>query len=432
MKTRTILFYFILFLICICSTPFMVFAEEASAAANNRNVTTQAKYDSLSESVPGYIMLEAKGSSMISKDALDFLEDKVNRAMVYSSMLKPLSLNKWLIGKYGTTKAKNGQEFISVLAGENYPCLIYGVCQPYLFKTSDGFAITLSFYRFSDGGFPITVLRKLNDLDEVEETVTAMINEYNKILESKSDKLFTKKKIIIKPFTLEGRKYIGQTSGEFDYIPSTFIEQDGVTIHATDDFFSRILAYSLYATQMVKSVSCHDLEQYVNNEYSTYEYADYYIEGRIQLTDQINIYHISLVDARTNKQIKNVKFFSSDFSINGIWEVCNNIVYSLADGIFGKDNYGVCPDINIPGQGMYLNNILIGWDIYTKAILPKGKHIIYTGDYLKQDSTVIITNKNKKVDINGNVYRSFFVYLDDRNWIFRGKDGERIWNLLEK
>ena len=81
---------------------------------------------------------------------------------------------------------------------------------------------------------------------------------------------------------------------------------------------------------------------------------------------------------------------------------------------------------------MFLNNVFIGWDNLSKFILPKGKHIIYTGDYFNPDLTYEVTNKNKAKDINGNVYRSFFLYLDERNWLFRGKDGERVWNLLEK
>lgn len=432
MKTCIKLFYFILFSICICSTPFAKGAEDLLSFAPKENESIQSKYDSIPETVPGYIMLEAQGSSMIAHETLEAVSDKIYRAMIATEKMKPVLMNKWLSDQYGTVKAKNSKDFIYTLSNENYPCLIQGACQPYLFETSDGFAISISLYRFSDGGYPITVIRKMKKLSEISTAVNAMCNEFLSIVENNSDKLFAKKKIIIKPFVLEGRKYIGQTSGEFDYIPSTFIEQDGVIIHAEDDFFSRILSYSMYTTQMIQPISCLELQKYVSADYLNFDYSDYYIEGRIQLTDQINIYHISLFDSKTKKELKHVKFFSSDFSITGIWEVCNNIVYSLADNIFGKDNYGICPDIEIPGQGMYLNNMLIGWDSFKKGILPKGKHIIYTGDYFKQDANAVITNKNKKVDINGNLYRSFFIYLDDRNWIFRGKDGERIWNLLEK
>ena len=196
--------------------------------------------------------------------------------------------------------------------------------------------------------------------------------------------------------------------------------------------FSRLFSYLLYTTEMVQAVSAIDLNQYVNTEYNTYEYADYVISGRVQLTDQINIFHISLHDAKTNKLIKEVKFFNPDFSMAGLWDSYHNIIYSLADSIFGEDQYGVGPDIKTPGQGLFINNIFLGWDRLEKCVLPKGKHFIYTGDYLKPDSSVSVKDKSKTTDINGNLYRSFFLFLDDRNWIFRGKDGERVWKLLEK
>ena len=132
--------------------------------------------------------------------------------------------------------------------------------------------------------------------------------------ESKNFENGNKIKVIVKPFTLESRTYIGHSKGEFDYISASFIEQDGIIIKGEDDFFSRLFSYSLYTTEMVKSVSCLDLNQYVNSKYNSYGYADFVIEGRIQLTDQINIYHISLKEASCDKIIKEVKYFSSDFS----------------------------------------------------------------------------------------------------------------------
>lgn len=179
-------------------------------------------------------------------------------------------------------------------------------------------------------------------------------------------------------------------------------------------------------------MSTLNMNEYVEKDYKNLDFADFYIEGRIQLTDQINIYYIDLADARTGKKLKSVKFFSSDFSITGIWDASRNIIFSLADYIFGKDNYGVAPDITAPGEGFFLNNMYMGWDKLEKCVLPKGKHIIYTGDYYKAYSSAEIKNKNKSSDIKGDTYRSFFLYLDERNWLFKGKEGERVWNLMEK
>lgn len=395
-------------------------------------INIQEKYNSLSDVVPSYIMLHAEGSSSVSQELLEVIQDKICKAMVNTERMKPVLLDKWLIGKYGLTKEKNINKFISNLSEERYACHVVGVCCPYVIECSEGYVLIISFYRFSDGGYPITVLRKIPSLNFCTKAIDAMVSEFLRIDESGSDKLYKKQKIVVKPFTLECRKYLGQEKGEFDYIPSTFIEQDGIIIRSTDDIFSRLFEYSLNSTQMLQAMSILNMNDYVEKEYKNIDFADYYIEGRVQLTDQINIYYVSLFDAKTKKEIKNVKFFSSDFSVSGIWDANRNIIFSLAEVLFGTGNYGVAPDMITPGQGLFLNNIYMGWDKLEKCVLPKGKHIIYTGDYYNADATVEIKNRNRVSDINGNTYRSFFLYLDERNWLFKGKDGERVWNLMEK
>ncbi|MCQ2584687.1 MAG: hypothetical protein MJ185_03780 [Treponema sp.] len=421
-----------LFALCLCSTSFSADLGGLSIPESADTVPIQERYDALSEVVPSYIMLQSDGTGNISQEVLEAISDKLNREMVYTEKLKPVSLDKWLIGKYGLEKEVSIDNFIAALADERYPINVTGVCKPYVFQNSEGYAITLSFYRFSDGGYPIIVFRNLKTLSECSYALRAMLNEYISIIEEKTYTLYQKKKVIVKPFLLESRKYIGQTGGDFDYIPSTFIEQDGVTIRTTDDYFSKMLAYSLYSTEMVNAMAANNITEYVNQDFNNYNSADFYIEGRVQLTDQINIFHISLFDAKTKSFIQEVKFFSSDFSLSGLINVYHNIIYSLAENIFGKGNYGVAPDISAPGQGFYLNHIFLGWDSLSKVVLPRGKHIVYTGSYYRQDSNYEVSNKNKATDINGNLYRSFFLFLDERNWLFRGKDGERVWNLLEK
>lgn len=432
-KNKTVLIK-LFFTLIICSTSFAAVPkiDKLPALPVKKAEPIQSKYDSLPETVPSYIMINTSGTSSIGEELLIYVQDKVNKAMVGTEKLKPISLNKWLIEQYGEKKSSNIRDFVKALSQEIYPIPVSGLCHPYIYEVSDGYVIILSFYRFSDNGYPFITFRKVTSYTEFDYAIQTMLDEFLKISESETNTLYAKKKIIIKPFVLECRKYTGQSTGDFDYIPSPFIEQDGVLIQSDDDFFSRSLAYSFNATQMVDSISCLDIEEYVKREFDTYNFADYYIEGRIQLTDQINIYHVTLYDAKKNEKIKEIKYFSSDFSLEGTWSANTNIVYSLADYVFGKNNYGVCPDIYIPGQGLFLNDMFIGWDYIENQILPKGKHIIYTGDYFRIDSTYVVRNKNKAVDINGNIYRSFFLYLDDKNWLFRGKDGERVWNLMEK
>jgi len=429
-RNRIIICFFSVFICSISCAAGL--GDYQSFSAKGKEISIQERYDSLSEVVPGYIMLHSESTSVIPAYIAEKYQNCIYRAMVNTEKMKPFSLDKWLIGKFGFEKARSSKEFIYALSDERYPCIISGICQPFISKSSDGYVLMLSFYRFSDNGFPITVVRVISSIGLMEKALQAMLNEYNSIIENKVFVGLKKYKVIVKPFVLESRTYIGQSSGEFDYILSSFIEQDGITIKSDDDVFSRLFAYLLYTTEMVKSVSTIDLGQFVNTEYGSYDYADYTIEGRIQLTDQINIFHITLKDAKTDKTIKDVKFFNPDFSMSGLWNSYHNIIYSLADSIFGKDGYGVVPDIKTPGQGLYINNIFLGWDRLEKCVLPKGKHFIYTGDYLKPDASIEVKGRSKSVDINGDIYRSFFLFLDDRNWIFRGKDGERVWKLLEK
>lgn len=433
MKLYKKIISYIIFSVIFYSTSFSAGLTDLLKKKEEEFIPVQTKYDALSEVVPTYIVLQPSGTSMITQEVLDSLQNKLNRAMIDTEKMKPVTLDKWLISQYGIKKAQDSNKFINTLSSEKYPCLMKGACHLYIFKTSEGYGLILSISNFERGTNPITTFRKIEKISDSTNAFLGMLNEYQNIIENNIQTKTKKKKIVMKPFVLESRKYVGQSDGEFEYIQTPFIEQDGVSIRSSDDFFSRLLGYSLYTTQMVEPIIPLDLEQYaeIGND-NLIANADFYIEGRIQLTDQINIYHISLFDAKTKRMLKDVKFFSSDFSITGIWKANNNIVFSLADYIFGKDNYGISPDINVPGQGMFLNNIYIGCDNLEKCVLPKGKHIIYTGDYYKPDANVEIKNKNKSVDIDGELYRSFFLYLDERNWLFRGKDGERVWNLLEK
>ncbi len=434
MMNKKILCTAIILLFAFCSTSFGEAPKlDASLLAEEKKFEPiQKKYDSLADNVPAYIMIQSSGTSVVVQELNKLVQDKVNRAMINTEKLKPVLLDKWLLEQYGTTKASNILDFLKVLKGENYPIEIAGFCHPYVFKISEDYVIMMSFYRFEDNGFPFMTFRKIRTLADCDLAVESIVNEFLKVTESKSHLLYPKKKVVVKPFTLECRKYAGQSTGDFDYIPSPFIEQDEVIIQSEDDYFSHTLAYSLNTTQMVNCLTTNDIPQYVDTKFKSYNFADFYIEGRIQLTDQINIYHVSLFDAKSNKKIKEVKYFTSDFTMVGNWIANMNIVYSFADFIFGKDNYGICPDINVPGQGLFINNMFIGWDRLENFILPKGKHIIYTGNYFEADATAVVKNRKKAVDINGSLYRSFFLYLDERNWLFRGKDGDRVWNLMEK
>lgn len=174
------------FSLLICSISFAAGLEDIQAYINSEpEIPIQERYDALSELVPGFIMLQTNSTSVIPSYIAEEYQNKIYRAMVNTDKMKPVSLDKYLIQKYGIDKARNVKDFIYELADERYPCLISGVCQPFILKSSDGYVLILSFYRFSDNGFPITVVRTIPNLSTMTEALSAMLVEYNSIVESK-------------------------------------------------------------------------------------------------------------------------------------------------------------------------------------------------------------------------------------------------------
>jgi hypothetical protein len=57
-----------------------------------------------------------------------------------------------------------------------------------------------------------------------------------------------------------------------------------------------------------------------------------------------------------------------------------------------------------------------GWDAMDNLILPKGMHEIHTGSYLKEDADA----------------KTFYILLDTMDQVFTDKEGEYVWNFLNK
>ena len=161
-KNKFIVFFSTLF---ILSSSFAAGSEDYQPFfAQKAEVPVQERYDALSEFVPGFVMLQAGTTSAIPGYLAEEYQNTIYRCMIDTEKMKPVSLEKWLMGKYTMAKAKNSKDFIFALADERYPCLISAACQPFILKSSDGYVIILSFYRFTDEGYPITVVRTISSL----------------------------------------------------------------------------------------------------------------------------------------------------------------------------------------------------------------------------------------------------------------------------
>jgi hypothetical protein len=400
-----------------------------------QNQKIQDMYNALPEITPAVCMFHASGTSAVPDSLLSSFETAVNRQMVLEGNFKPVSLNKWLISKYANSRAKNIFTLISNLKSERYPVLLDGFCKPYLFKSGSWYVMSISLYPFSLNGFPLTVVRLFSDTSDMDAAVYVCLQDLYRMYK---DQKWTngKTKILVTPFTLDCRKLIGQDTGQFEYIKATFTGQEGVTIKVADDYFSELFSYILDTTGMFNSCALGTVSDYTQVEGTDSSEADYMIKGRIQLTDEINIYYIDLVNTATGKTIQSFQYFSSDFTLAGIWKSFRVLSGMICEAVFGKENYGTVPDISAPGQGFFINGLFSGWDTLESMPLSKGGHLIMAGSYERPDDTIssgdIKSSQGKALDNDGDLIRSYLVYIGARTWLFKGKDGEYVWNLLRK
>jgi hypothetical protein len=393
---------------------------------------TQDAYDALSEITPAVCMLDVSATSAIPDGMQDEFADQINRLMTMSGMFKPVSLEKWLVSQYGIKKTRNTFTLMNDLKSERYPVMLDALCKPYLLKNGEWYVMYIELMPFDLNGYPLMALRIFKKPAQMPELIQACISDLAVLYKNKTWSA-GRKHIVVAPFTIECRKMVGQKSGEFEYITTSFTEQDGVTIRVTDDYFNRLFAYVFTTSGMFSCSPLGDIPEYAGSGNADSSVADYLLRGRVQLTDEVNIYYVDFVNLQTNTTIRSARFFTSDFSLNGTWKLIHDILAVFCGDVLPKESFGFIPTITAPSQGFYIDNMFTGWDTLEEIPLARGKHRIMAGTYTApypDFSETVSTSETKSADaIN---IRNYFVYVDTRTWLFKGKDGEYVWNLLEK
>ena len=392
---------------------------------------TQDAYDALPEITPAVCMLDVSAASAIPESLQKYFADQINRIMTQLGMFKPVSMQKWLVSQYGIKKSRNVFALMNDLKAERYSVLLDGICKPYIFKEGEWYVMCIELMPFKMNGFPLMSLRIFNTTSQIPEMTSACINDLG-VLYNNKDWSKGKKRIAFAPFKIECRKMVGQKNGDFEYIPTSFSEQSGVTIHNNDDYFSRLFAYVFTATGMFSCCSLDDIPEYTGSEGVDSSCADYLLKGRIQMTDEVNIYYIDFIDLHTNTTIRSVHFFSSDFSLVWTWKIIHDILSVFCGDVIGKDSFGYIPTITAPSEGFYMDDMFVGWDTIEELPVSKGKHRISAGTYAAPYASDAEMKKNRKEINDDSDIRNFFVYVDAQTWLFKGKNGEYVWNLLGK
>ncbi|MBQ8680189.1 MAG: hypothetical protein IJ530_10565 [Treponema sp.] len=390
-------------------------------------INMQEYYDNLSEMVPAVIFLSPDCTTGVSDEMLENFFTELKLQMVLNSYFKPVSMAKFLDGKYTEKKERNLFQFFYGIKGERYQVNLRGILKPKIFKCGNNYIVYIALLPFDSSGYPITSLRIIKTEREMKDAVANCLFELNSLMQKHNS---GKVKLAVNPFEISCRTLVEQKTGEFDFIKTSFSNQEGIELKETDDMFSYILAHQATATGLYSATPLGMIPEYVTGKSTSASIsaqADYLINTKLVLSDKMNVITLSLIKADSGVLVKTAKFFTKRLDIDEIWEFTNYFLAEITKSIYSEKNYRLLSDISIKGKAFYKDGMFIGWDSIGNFPIPAEKTIINTGTMATSD----INNNPNNYYSNKN--DDLFVFVNnDEVKIFRGREGAYVWNLLEK
>ncbi len=397
------------------SMPLFIFSLGNKEGA--AEVTLQDQYNSLV--APGVVMLPISGTSAVSSDILEGIEQELFRQLVHHGKLKPIRMQQWLMTTY-TNKANNPFVIMNAIRNGRYNFPLNYIGKPYVFKSGKQYYFTLSFYSLSSS-YPITVFTQITDLEMLGDMIASCIDElFTRFAQPEPKKAV---RIIVDDFKLEFLRLVELSSGEFEFISAPFIEKEDVTLREGDDFFSRVMGYILATTNLFQVIYAGDFKEYSNTSINAAATrVDYRMRGRVQLSENECVLYVDVINISTGAKKISLRYPILSYSFEEIWSVYRQISVQIIESLLDKDSYSFVPELVSDGKCFFVNDMFVGWDTLENFALAKGLHVIYTGTPYRLD------NKNDK----SRSENSYYIFLDNHTMIFNGREGRRIWNLLAK
>ncbi|QQO09004.1 hypothetical protein [Breznakiella homolactica] len=403
----------------------------------------QDRYNGLNEKIPAMVMLETSGASAVAPGIVAEINQELPKHLVNGGLVKPVSMQKWLTATYYDRKANNPFVLMNALRNEQYTVPLQYICKPFVFRSEDFYILSLSFYAFRQNYYPVTVLRFFESPGDIPDAIDAALAEMNLRLfaENRGTGM---PKVLVHNFELEFLKLVALESGEFEFIQAPFITQHGVPLREGDDYFSLIMGYLLSATNLFQVMRPSDFSGYTNSAGIGSALADYAIHGRVQLSEELSILYVELREIRNNVLLTSIRYPLREFTMKHLWEAYREISAALVRSVIPAELFGVVPALSAPGRGLYTNNMFIGWDAAENFVLPKGKHEISTGSYYYTGVPEQRFGKPAPEERSGSRQQpekdaaeeiqveAFYIFLDTIDQIFTDREGEYVWNLLNK
>jgi hypothetical protein len=362
-------------------------------------------------------MLPISGTSAVSHGTLVQVERELHIQLVDEGRLRPVSMNRWLLATYGTTRANNPFVIMNAILAEQFVLPVRHMGKPFIFKDGDYHYFFLYVFLL-DTRYPITIFRRFTAPDSIEKMISLVIEELNARLYQLV--FVDRRRVVIDDFSMEFFQLVNLPDGSFIFAPTPFIEKNGVILREEDDFPRRVLGYILETTNLFQVMQIGDFRAYSNAIIpAALPFVDYRIRGRVLLSAHESILHIDVINVRTGANVLSLHYTLLEFSFEGLWKAYRALSLQIVQRLFAEETFGVVPPLESPGRGFFAGNMFVGWNTLDNFILPRGLHVISTGTHYQ-------------IEYRRGLVNSYHVILENRTAVYTDAVGRRILNLLQQ
>lgn len=388
----------------------------------------QAIYDNLPESVPAVILLDTDYKSGVPVKTINTFTEEIKKQMIENSLFKPVTMNKYLVSTYDSEKSKSIFSFIGDLKGRKYPANVKGVFKPMICKVAGDYIIKLTLYTFNGNGYPISAVRFVKSESEFSNAIKYSLLDLSKLLEKYNPSNI---KVAVLPFNIKCKTLVEQKSGEFDFIATSFSNQQGVELKETDDYLSDLFAYQATCTGLLNACVTNMIPEYISTAFTEpstfFGNSNYVVKSDVILSNQLNLISYNLYESASGKLIYTSKYFFEKLTVDEIWKINFKFIRECCSKIYTSNEIKFIDFILNDGKSYYMNGMFAGFGNISDIPVKTGKTIIFSGT--KYASNISVNPESLKQKDNSD----YFIYTNNNEvLIYKGREGEFVWNLLEK
>ncbi|MCR5435644.1 MAG: hypothetical protein K6E97_01105 [Treponema sp.] len=389
-----------------------------------------ALYSELPETTPVVAILPPESTSGVDEAFLEELFQEIIYNMIVDGNFKPGAINKWLAATYGNKKIKSIFELVRDLGRYQLPSFFYGLCKSSVYRIGEKYVINISIYSLTKNGYPISAVRVIDSSMELHNAVKWALKDLSMLTIQKQ---LNAPHVVFAPFDIQCTTLIEQNSGIFDFVSTPYSNQLDIEIKTTDDFYSNLLAYQAQISGLFNASLINPLKEIITttgsnvNATDLKQHADYLVKGTVILSNKYDIIKIYLINTTNGETVGTFNYISKTLSVQELFSINYACISDFCKTLLSPEEYVIIPSLAQKDCSYYLNDMYAGSNKLENIPVKTGKITIYTGDSYASNITRN-PNRNSKDNIN-----DVYIFTENNKiQIFKGREGEYVWNLLEK